>query len=347
MSKTPLTINDWNPSAIRISPVPNNKNSTTIKKYRLTSDQQNTGLSFTTPKMQTWGIQDFKDKKTGTSDGKFKLSLNFPMDSTPETEMFKNKMNEFYNKVIDLVEANSPSFFGKKKVRDSIIDSSFPILKYPKIKESSELDYSKQPSLSIKVENFYNQEEKRYTDQLDVKIYDRQQHMLYPNEDPDDHPSNHVGKLSTVVALLKCNSIWVGATNWGVTFSVSQIVVVNPGDSISSSVCQIKIDDDDDDEADQTMVKAQTATPIVTSTFVVPEKKGNVIDDDDDDEVPPTPAPAPVVAAAATTEVQIDDDEDDDDEDDDEPVVKAPPASAPVVTKPVTKAPVVKRIIKK
>jgi hypothetical protein len=350
-ARTPLTVSDWNPTAIKISQVPNNKNSTTIKKYRLSSDQQGSGLTITTPKMQTWGIQDFKDKKTGESDGKFKLSLNFPIDSNPETEMFKEKMEQFYNKVIDLVEANSPSFFGKKKVRESIIDSSFPILKYPKIKESSELDYSKPPALSVKVENFYSQEEKKYTDHLDVHIYDRQKRLLYPNEDTFDHPSNHVGKLSTIVALLKCNSIWVGATNWGITFSVTQIIVVNPGDNINSSVCQIKIDDDEEED-DSATNESESITkqsvvqtkPIVTSTFVVPEKKGNIIKDDDEDE---EDEPDTKPSVFLTTEVKMDDDDDDEDDDEeDEPVVKPPPPPA-VVTKPAGKATVVKRIIKK
>jgi hypothetical protein len=349
-ARTPLTVSDWNPTAIKISQVPNNKNSTTIKKYRLSSDQQGSGLTITTPKMQTWGIQDFKDKKTGESDGKFKLSLNFPIDSNPETEMFKEKMEQFYNKVIDLVEANSPSFFGKKKVRESIIDSSFPILKYPKIKESSELDYSKPPALSVKVENFYSQEEKKYTDHLDVHIYDRQKRLLYPNEDTFDHPSNHVGKLSTIVALLKCNSIWVGATNWGITFSVTQIIVVNPGDNINSSVCQIKIDDDEEDDSatneSESITKQSVVQtkPIVTSTFVVPEKKGNIIKDDDEDE---EDEPDTKPSVFLTTEVKMDDDDDDEDDDEeDEPVVKPPPPPA-VVTKPAGKATVVKRIIKK
>lgn len=336
-----LKVNEWNPEATKVNTVPNKNNGVGIKKYRLTSEQLNTTLQIQTPKMHTWGIQEFVDKKTGQGDGKFKLSMNFPMESNPETDMFKEKLERFYETVITAIETNSTSFYGKKRSGDVIKETSYPILKYPKIKESLELDYSKPPSISIKVENKYDQERKSYGDELDVKIYNKSSQLIYPNEDPNDVPMNYVTKSSTVVAIIKCSSIWIGPSNWGITFSAVQIIVVNQGDSISTSVCQIRIDDDDEEDVP---VPASTATvvksvqkPIVTSTFNIPEKKETFIEDDDED-VPPIPQ-APIVQVQPVPVAKGDDDSDDSD-DDEEPVAKPVEPVAPVKR-------VVKKIVKK
>jgi hypothetical protein len=365
-NRTPLKISDWNPSAIVLNNKANNPAATTVKKFSLMSAQQNGGLYLITPPMKTWGIQDFKDKTTGVSDGKYKLSLNFPLDATPETDMFKEKLDIFYNKIVDILSEQSPSFFGKKKGRESIADSSFPILKYPKIKESIELDYSKPPSISIKVENIYDKATKQYTKSLGVSVFDSRKNLLYPNDNPDDEAGNYVGKLSTVIASLKCNSIWVGSASWGITLSVSQIIVLQAGDSISNNplICQIDIDDiENDEETDQKPVSSTSSSTIkkikipekesiVSSTFSVPEKKETLIDDDEDDDgviekmeivLPQEPVVVPPVATVTETQkvVEIDDD---DDEDDDEPIQKPVVAPVPTVGKP---KPTLKKIIKK
>ena len=342
MSRNPLTANDWNPLATRVNTIPNKGNGIGVKKFKLTSEQQNGMLLLQTPKMHTWGIQEYVDKKTNVGDGKFKLSLNFPIEETSETNAFKEKLATFYEKIIDIIETNSPSFYGKKKSRDVIAETSYPILKYSKIKESLELDYSKPPSISIKVDNKYDQQKNAYTDELDVKVYDKSRNLVYPNENPDDVPMNYVTKQSVVVAIIKCNSIWIGASNWGITFSAVQIVVISQGDTLNSSVCQIKLgDDDEDDDAPpiKPIVKSILQKPVVTSTFNVAPKSDTFIEDEEDDVVP-TPAPTKESKESLPT-TNVQDNEDDSDNEDEEPA----PVKAPVVVEAPKR--VVKKVIKK
>jgi len=232
---------------------------------------------------------------------------------------------------------------------DVIRETSYPILKYSKIKESLELDYSKPPSLSIKVDNIYDKLNDKPTDKLDIKVYDKNRNLIYPNENPDDAPMNYVTKGSTVVAIIKCNSVWIGPNNWGITFRAVQIVVVSKGDSLNTNVCQIKfeqIDDDDDDNnnSNKNVKKATIETvqkPVVTSTFNVPPKSETFIEDDDDEEPQPVvkkPEPEP-------EPTKMVDDDDDDDDDDDEPPKQ--PVKQVVSVTDATPKKIVKKIVKK
>lgn len=335
------TVKNFNPQNITISKPKKNANgiglSANISYFQ---DNKNGPLIIKTPEMTSWGINDFMDKN-GMHDNKFTLSLNFPMelpldkndkDSTP-TQLFRYKLDGLYNRVIDLMHEDSISFFGKQKSRETIEDCSYPILKYSKIKDSKEIDLNKPPSLRVKVDKKYDQANKCYYDvnsngdKWDVEIYDKDLKPLFPNEDSDDTPMNHVSKLSTIIALIKCTGIWMNEKSWGITFKVAQIIVISHGMQLNKGVCQISLGDDDED------------APVVKSSFNMTKKAPTFIADDED-EIQPTPpqtvsvakkstvvldedetsAPQPVVVAKKTAVVL---DEEDDDNDDEQPPVVA------------------------
>jgi hypothetical protein len=339
-NNTPLSVNSWIPKAIKISTTPN-PGGGGIKKFKLTSEQSNNALVIQTPLMHTWGIQEFIDKKTNVGDGKFKLSLNFPMEPTPETDMFKEKLTVFTDTIINLVVENSAMFFSKKKSHEVVSDILYPILKHSKIKESTDIDYTKPPFISIKVDNNYDNINKEYTNQLKVLVCDKNSKKLYPSDDPDDVPMNYVSKSSNVIAIIKCNNIWTGPSNWGISFTVTQIMVVTPGESLKSNICQIKFDNNDEDDTNNSIISTNyindtNKKPIVTSTFNIPEKSETFINDDDDDDDDNKNVKSENIVKSVV----------DSDDDSDEEVEKQ---SVPEPVKPTPEAPkrVVKKIIKK
>ena len=108
-----LTVNDWNTSNIRyMQPKVNDRGG---KSINIISTQSNRALSIQTPLMMTWGISDYTDEKTGESDGKFTMSLNFPNDQyrKPGTDEFLKKLKEFENQVLDDAVKNSELWFGE------------------------------------------------------------------------------------------------------------------------------------------------------------------------------------------------------------------------------------------
>ena len=70
-----LSVSEWNPSAVRyMQPRVNDRGG---KGITIISNQTGRSLHLSTPLLMTWGVSDYTDEKTGESDGKFTMSLNF------------------------------------------------------------------------------------------------------------------------------------------------------------------------------------------------------------------------------------------------------------------------------
>ena len=313
-----LEFADWNPKAYKfMAPKVNEKGG---KSVTLISTQTSRSLHLNTPLLMTWGPGDFSNDD-GTSDGKFKLPLNFPNEEykTDSTESFKNKMLELQTSIIDAAVSNSELWFGKAKSRETVEDNFFPFMKYPKVKDgngkpTSKIDYSKPPSFSVKMP-CYPQDDG--TSKWDVDLFDTNYNSIFPN-DEGTTPIDLIPKLSKIAATIQCTGIWVGGKGWGLTWKfISGVVKPKLTESIRGK-CHIRLTDDDVEEMNKSVAEPQEAPP-------APAKK-----------VEPTPAPAPINTTV----------EDSDEEQEPEPE-PAPVAEEPEPV-PVAEAPkVVKKVIKK
>jgi len=278
------------------------------KSVTLISTQSSRSLHLNTPLMMTWGISDFINDDA-TSDGKYKLSLNFPNTeyATKDTDTFLQKMIEFQNQVIDDAVTNSEVWFGKKKSRELVEDSFFPFLKYRKAKDASgkptgAIDYTSPPSISAKVPA-YKQDDGSLKWECD--LFDINYNQIFPCDDETASPVEMVPKLSKIASTLQCSGIWIGGKGWGLTWKFISGVVKPKQTETVRGKCHIKLndtelnDDRDDpapprqEEEEEEPVKATTPAPISTTV------------DDSDDEEPavadePEPVPEPVVEPPKT-----------------------------------------------
>jgi hypothetical protein len=258
----------------------------------------------------TWGIADFANDD-GSSDGKFKISLNFPNPEykTKETDAFLNKMLEFQAQVVDDAVNNSEIWFGKKKSKELVEDSFFPFIKYPKVKDSANKstgvpDTSRPPSISAKVPRY---EDADGTVRWDCDLFDTQYNKIFPSGDSDVTPVDLVPKLSKIACTLQCTGIWVGGKGWGLTWKMIGGVVKPKLVESLRGVCQIKLSDADREELEKPEtddVEEDVAPAVVESKS--PVKKEPVkeaiqteVEDSDNEEseaavAPSLPEPAPV-----------------------------------------------------
>jgi len=224
VEKSPVIIEfaDWDIKQIKYMPPKINDKGG--KAINLISTQTNRGLSISTPLMITWGISDYCDEQ-GNSDGKFSLSLSFPNDDykTAESDMFLQKCKDFENKIIDDAVLNSELWFGKKKSRELVEDSFFPILKWSKDKVTKTLDYTKPPGLKIKVPCF--KDKTTGLDKWSCQLYDIECNKIFPNENKNITPMDLVPKASNVVCGIQCTGIWTGGKGWGITWKLVQAIV--------------------------------------------------------------------------------------------------------------------------
>jgi len=280
-----LSVADWDPAQVRyMQPKVNDRGG---KSINLISTQSNRSLHITTPLMMTWGISDYVDEKTGESDGKYTLSLNFPNDdySTAATSQFLKKMKDFENQIIDDAVKNSEAWFGEELSREVTKHNFFPFLKYTKDKNTKKFDYTKPPSIRAKVPNYNN----RWA----VEVYDTTGKLIFPNDNENMTPMDFIPKKSNVACIIQCGGLWFGGKGWGLTWKLIQCVVKPQEVQSVYGRCHIQLSNDDlkdiekvpdvqDDEEDE--VVAVAAQPVQVSTEV----------EDSDEEVEPEPVKAPV-----------------------------------------------------
>ena len=181
------------------------------------------------------GISENINEKTEKSDGKFTMSLQFPNDDykTPDSTTFLDKLKEFENQILDNAVKNSKAWFGKVQPREQVECTFTPFLKYPKVKSTKEIDYTKPPTISAKVP-YYKGEWK-------VEVYDTNRNKLFPCTNNNMTPVDLVPTKSQVAAVLQCGGIWFSGGKWGVTWKVVQCIVVPPKEISNRGQCDIKL----------------------------------------------------------------------------------------------------------
>ena len=306
-----LTVNDWNTSNIRyMQPKVNDRGG---KSINIISTQSNRALSIQTPLMMTWGISDYTDEKTGESDGKFTMSLNFPNDQyrKPGTDEFLKKLKEFENQVLDDAVKNSELWFGEEMTRDVAKHTFFPFIKYSKDKNTKKIDLIKPPSIRAKVPN--------YNGRWAVEIYDTSMKSIFPCDNENITPIDLIPKQSNVAC--------VGGKGWGLTWKMIQCVV-KPKEVVSVfGKCHIQLSEDE------------------ISAMEKPVASSEVVDDEEE-------YTEPVVSKQSTTEVEDSDEEAEAEPEEVKPapVKKVVKKATPVVEAPVAvqeEPKVVKKVVKK
>lgn len=316
-----LTMSEWDVNNSRfMQPKVNERGG---KSVNIISNQTNRGLHISLPFLNTWGVSDFVDEKTGESDGKYSMSLSFPNDdyATPATKETLDKLKAFENFILDSAVKNSEVWWGESMSREVVKHTFFPFLKYSRNKDTKKIDLTKPPTIRAKIP-FYD-------GRWNTEIYNIKSQMIYPADD-NTTPMDHIPSRSNVACVLQCGGIWIGGKGWGLTWKMYQCVVKNNHPPVSlRGVCNVYIPKEEleNDTKEEEPAPAPTPKPAAKQAAVVSAE----VDDSDTEEEPapapvqvPTPAPTPVSVPTPVKE---------------EPVAVEPATSteAPAAKKPVKK----------
>jgi hypothetical protein len=234
--------------------------------------------------MMTWGIADFVDEKTGESDGKYSMSLNFPNAdyATASSTELLDKIKTFESQILEDAVKNSEAWFGEEMTLPVVKHTFFPFLKYTKDKTTKKIDPTKPPSIRAKVPN--------YSGRWAIEIYDTKQQKIFPSDNENMTPMDFIPKKSNVAAVLQCGGLWFGGKGWGLTWKLVQCVV-KPQEVVSVyGRCHIQLSSDEISKMDAPAPSAEdddesapaSAAPVSTEV------------EDSDAEEEPEPAPVPV-----------------------------------------------------
>ena len=334
MSKSPvvLSVPEWNPTNTRfMQPKINERGG---KSISIISGQSNRGLHISLPFLNTWGVSDFVDEKTGESDGKYSISLSFPSSEyeTPAAKQALEKLKEFENHILDAAVKNSEVWWGEEMSREVAKHTFFPFLKYSRNKDTKKIDTTKPPTIRAKVP-FYD-------GRWGVEVYNVKSQMEFPCDD-DSTPMDHIPARSQVACVLQCGGIWIGGKGWGLTWKLFQCVVKkNPQSVALRGICNVHLAPEDlEESAENSAASASVPAPAPAPDTPRPEIKVKV-----------EPKPVPAIVAAQV--------EDSDGEEEPVapvaivPVAKEEPATAPIqeaeeMPSAIPAKKVVKKVVKK
>tara|TARA_Y100000389_G_scaffold59393_1_gene55447 strand:- start:5797 stop:6720 length:924 start_codon:yes stop_codon:yes gene_type:complete len=268
-------------------------NDFTYTKVKLNNGRKSVGilnkdnmkqLYLSTPLMLSWGVNEYVDDKSGVKT--YDMALQFPKEeyNNPACVEFLKNMQAFEEKIKRDAIINSKDWLGKTKLESAVVDALWsPMLKYPKDKETNEPDYSRPPTLKVKIP-YWEGEYKG------VEVYDQEKNILFPSEESNDVDiQSLITKASNVATLIYCGGIWVANGKFGVTWKLFQ-AIVKPRISLSGK-CQIEltgddknklekqVDDEDKDEKDDKSSETKPETTAVNDTDDEEENKTDQVDE--------------------------------------------------------------------
>ena len=189
------------------------------KSIGILNSENKKSLYISTPLMLTWGVNTYTDEKTGDVQS-YDIALQFPNDeyNNPQCVSFLKNMQALEQKIKEDAVANSKDWLNKTKLVPEAVDALWsPMLKYPKDKETGEPDYSRAPTLKVKIP-YWEGEFKN------VELYNDSKELVFPN-DNDNNISEFIVKASNVATIIQCGGIWVANGKFGVTWKLFQAVV--------------------------------------------------------------------------------------------------------------------------
>ena len=253
------------------------------KSVNILSKSTKTGLTLSTPLMLTWGASDYKAEGEEKGNGKFEMSLQFPNAeyTNEDAEAFLKNMKSLEDKIKSDALVYSKEWFGKVHKSSEVVDALWsPMLKYQKDRATGEYDYSKSPTLKVKIP--------QWEGVWKSEIYDEDGNKLYPSsENPNSTPLDYLKKGTNIACIIQFGGIWFVNGKFSANWKLVQAVVQKPRATLQGQ-CFIKLKTQDKEKLKAQKVDEETDN--VSST---------IVEDSDEEDDQPTQV---VVAAKVHVE---------------------------------------------
>ena len=192
-------------------------------------------------------------------DQKFVMQLRLRQE-TEDCE----KLKELWEHLIETATTNSKTWFGRKGMsREAVEMLMWPMLRYPKDKQTGEMDYSKDPTLKTKLPNG------RVDGQIDPSLFDFELYEfgtsspLYLPTKPRDYSRRSfedqelintalgadaldVMRKSSVVAVIQCGGVYLSAGKGSISWRLRQALVRRRVNFVGQAQCMILADEEDE-----------------------------------------------------------------------------------------------------
>lgn len=256
-------------------------------------------LVLSTPLMLTWGAGDFIDEKTGQGNGRFDMALQFPSSeySNEDTDAFFRNMKALEDKIKTDALVYSKEWFGKVHKNIEVVEALWtPMLKYPKDKVTGEYDYSKSPTLKVKLP--------QYNNEWKFEIYDEDGEKIFPGLSslPVVNPLDYLKKGTNIMCLIQFGGIWFVNGKFSASWKLVQAVVQKPKANLQGT-CFLKLKPNDKEKLKTQTVEDDVNNDTFVTNVLVADSDG---EEEEEKEVVvhvQVPVPEPVVEKETSVSV--------------------------------------------
>jgi hypothetical protein len=218
----------------------------------------------------TWGAQTNVDETSGRTT----YSLNLVLD---EDSPLRAALAALQEKVVEDSVANSRAWYGKAIASREVVEALFyPIVRFPKDKETGEPDTSRNPSVKAKLTAWEGVVKTELYTMEKVLIHNARSLVL----DVDEVLAS-IPQASHLTGLLQCDGIWYAGGRCGVTWRLLQAKVKPP--VRLEGYCLVDDSDEEDaasaidaaasEDAQQDAPASPTPQPEATTPPSTPKKK--------------------------------------------------------------------------
>ena len=242
------------------------------------------------PKHSTYGLVG--QTPPNEPDGPRKFSVNLRLvKGTPLCD----KLTELENLVLKHVTKHGGELLGQADQPEAVIKAlSYPIVKYPKDRDSGKVFYDRDPTTKLKVSHWEGVWRVELFDSDNNTIFEPKMTAPLNPDDPDseeaavDPTEPELAPSGTeMVGLMQCDGIWMASGRFGVTWRLLQAQVKQPV-RIAGFCIQPESDDEDAGEG----ATAAAAAPAAVSA-IVDDEEGEGEGEDDTAAAAAAPEPEP------------------------------------------------------
>ena len=203
------------------------------KNVGMMNKRTNTGIRLELPMMFTYGASDYEGNKN------YSFGLQFPSDlSDPSVDpIFKatlDKLIEFETFLKTKVFQNAKEWTQKAMKDPSMVDMIWnPMLKYPLTADKSDKDYTRSPTLNVKLPCW----EGKWT----PEVYDSDGNCQFSeSQNIGESPIPFFTKGTNVIAVIQCGGLYIVSGKIGITWKLIQAVVKQADTSLVGK-CLIRL----------------------------------------------------------------------------------------------------------
>ena len=237
-------------------------------------------LRIQTPLILNWGVNENVDEQSGSK--KYNTALQFQREGNGPVVKFYEKMNAFQSKILSDCVSNCKPWFGKSKMSEDIASALFwPLLKYPKDKETQEPDESRNPTMKVKIpywEGKYN-----------IELYDMDRNLVCDRpSDVDVEIGDLIPKASHFCGIIECSGIWFAAGRFSVPFKMVLGKVRPP--ARLKGCCLVE---DSEEEAELEQIESREEQEALREQEKDSSTNVEVVDSEEEEAVEEEPEPEP------------------------------------------------------